>query len=217
MSGASPRCERDLDPLEGEARARSFAAGEIVFDEGDPGAALYLVRSGCVEILRRGAGGMRCVARLGPGSLFGEQGAFVAGRRRSRARVAQDAELLEVEAGLFEQMCLERGDIALRVSKALADRADALEQRLASLAEEDGLRAVTRALLRLARPAPQGARVEATLRLLAADSGLALVETWRAMQRLVESRLVRLVDDVLVVPDPDALAASLEAGSAPAR
>ena len=99
MSGASPLGALDQDPLEAGARTRSLAAGEIVFDEGDPGDSLYLVRSGSVELLRRGAGGMRCVARLGPGSLFGEQGTLVAGARRSRATIAQDAELLRACAG----------------------------------------------------------------------------------------------------------------------
>jgi len=217
VSGASPLGALDPDPFEAGARTRSLAAGELVFDEGDPGDSIYFVRSGSIELLRRGAGGMRCVARLGPGSLFGEQGTLVAGARCSRATVAQDAELLELRTSLFEQMCRERGDIALRVSRALAERADALERRLASLADEDGLRALTRALLRLARPATEGARVDATLRGVAAEAGLALGDAWRAIQRLVESRLVRLADDVLVVPDLEALAASAEAVGAEPR
>jgi CRP-like cAMP-binding protein len=200
-----------LDPVLREAHQRCLEAGAVVFDEGDSGGALYLIRSGAVEVTRRGPAGARCVARLGPGELFGEQGTLVAGPRRSRATVTRDAELLELDTALLEEMCLERADIALRVSRALAARAQSLEQRLASLEGEDGLRAMVRVLIRLARPCAEGSRIEATLRLLAGESGLGLLDAHRAIQRLVERRLVRLVEDVLIIADLDALSGSLDA------
>ncbi len=211
MPGAGSDDGSGLDRALAEAHRRCLGAGAIVFEEGDAGGSLYFIRSGAVEVTRRGPTGARSVARLGPGDLFGEQGSLLAGPRRSRATVTRDAELLELSAPLFEQMCLERADIGLRVARALAARADALEQRLASLEGEEGLHAVVRVLLRHARPAAAGTRVEASLRLLARESALGLLEAHRAIQRLAERRLVRLVDDVLLVPDLDALSASLEA------
>lgn len=217
MSGSSPPALHDADPIEEGARRRLLSAGQTVFDEGDAAAVLYLVRSGSVELVRRGAGVVHCVSRLGPGSLFGEQGTLVPGARRSRAVVAEDAELLEIETALFEQMCRERGDIALRVSRALAERTEALELRLASLADQNALRALVGTLLRLAHAGSEGARVDATLRLLGTESGLGLHDTWRTLQRLVEAKLVRLADDVLLVPDPDALAMRADEAGAPPR
>jgi hypothetical protein len=108
-------------------------------------------------------------------------------------------------------MCLERADIALRVSRMLAERVQGLEQRLANLEGEDGLHAMVRTLLRLARPGADGSRVEGTLRSLAEESGLVLLDAHRAIQSLVDRRLLRLVEDVLIVSDLDALSGSLDA------
>jgi CRP-like cAMP-binding protein len=151
------------------------------------------------------------MARLGPGELFGEHGTLVAGPRRSCATVTRAAELLELDAAVFEEMCLERADIALRVSRMLAERVQGLEQRLANLEGEDGLHAMVRVLLRLARPCAEGARIETTLRSLAEESGLVLLDAHLAIQSLVDRRLLRLVEDVLIVPDLDALSGSLDA------
>ena len=213
----APRVEPGAKSLESdgvlpvvEAHQRCFDAGSLVFDEGEAGHSLFFIRSGEVELARRGAAGALPVARLGPGEFFGEQGVLVAGPRRSRATVTREAELLEVGAGVFEEMFLERPDIALRITRALASRAQALEQRLASLEGEDALRALARALLRLSRPGPDGASVEGTLRSLAAEAGLGLLEAHHALQHLVERKAVRLVEDVLQVADAAALSSLLE-------
>jgi hypothetical protein len=49
-----------------------------------------------------------------------------------------------------------------------------------------------------------------TLRTLAQAAGLSLRETHRGLQELLERKLVRLVEDALVVPDRGALTACLE-------
>jgi CRP-like cAMP-binding protein len=199
-----------VDPAVLEAHQRCLEAGAVVFEEGDPGRALYFIRSGEVELQRHGSAGPRCVARLGPGDFFGEQGALLAGPRRGRATVTRDAELLEVDAEVFEDMCLERPDIGLRISRGLAARAQALEQRLAGQDGENALEAMVRVLIRLAYPAGEGARVEGTLRLLAREAGLSLLDAHRAIQHLLEHEMVSLVEDVLLVPDLRVLAASVE-------
>jgi CRP/FNR family transcriptional regulator len=198
-----------------EAHQRCFEAGAVVFDEGDTGRTLYFIRSGEVELTRRGPSGPRSLARLGPGEFFGEQSALLAGPRRGRAAVVRDAELLEVSADVFEDMCLERPDIALRISRALTARADELEQRLVASDGEDGARSLVSALLRRAQPAGEGARVEATLRVLAGEAGCRMLEAHHALQQLVERKLVRLVEDVLIVPDLAALRESENVSSLP--
>lgn len=194
-----------------DALQRCLEAGSVVFDDGDPGRALFFIRSGEVELSRRFAGGARRVARLGPGQFFGEQGVLAPGPRRGSAVVTRDAELLEVEAAVFEEMCLERPDIALRIARAMAERAQALEQRLAGRGGEDGLRALVLALVRLSRPEGESIRVAGKLRDVAREAGLGLLEAHQALQQLVERKLVRLVDDVLQVPDLESLAASADA------
>ncbi len=198
------------DPAVLAAHQRIVEAGVVVFDEGDAGRALYFIRSGEVELTRRGSAGARRVARLGPGEFFGEQGVLLAGPHRGRAIVTRDAELIELDAGAFSEMCSERSDILLRITRTLAARAQALEHRLASLEGEDSVRSLVRVLIRLAHPSGDTTCVDGTLRVLAGEAGLGLLEAHHAIQNLVERKLVRLVEDVLILPDLDGLTASLE-------
>lgn len=192
------------------AYERGFRPGEIVFEVGDPGEVLYVIQSGTVELSRPGPAGRRVVARLGRGSLFGEMSVLVGGPRTVRAVALTEARLLELDAGTFRAMCHERPEIALGVIERLAERVIELERRLAELGVNDVLRTVVRCLLRGAERAEVGARVRTTLRALAEEAGLSLWDAHRALQALFERKLIRLVDDVLIVPDLDALAASLD-------
>jgi len=49
-----------------------YHPGEVVFEEGDPGRALFVVVEGAVEIIRATAQGSYVLNMLGPGAAFGE-------------------------------------------------------------------------------------------------------------------------------------------------
>ncbi|HJR02640.1 MAG TPA: cyclic nucleotide-binding domain-containing protein [Methylomirabilota bacterium] len=49
-----------------------YHPGEVVFEEGDPGRALFVVVDGAVEITRATAQGAYVLNMLGPGDAFGE-------------------------------------------------------------------------------------------------------------------------------------------------
>lgn len=193
------------------AYERCVAAGDLVFEEGDPGDTLFVIQSGQVELARGGALGARAVARLGPGDFFGEMSVLLGRPRSSRARALGEARLLVLDGPTFEAMCVERPEIALRVIQRLAARAIDLEQRLAALGMDDLLRPVVRVMLRRAEPHERGARFRTSLRDLAREAGLTLLEAHRALGQLLERRLVRLVEDTVVVPDREALSACLDA------
>jgi hypothetical protein len=94
----------------------------------------------------------------------------------------------------------------------LVSRLIEAERRLAALGVDDLLRPLVRALVRDAEPAPlRGHRVATTLRRLAEGSGLSMLEAHRGLHQLIDRHLCELIDDHLVVPDLDALAACLDA------
>jgi len=189
---------------------REFAAGDVVYDLGDPGDALYVIQGGQIELLREAPEGVRAVARYGPGDLFGEMGVLLGRPRTTRAVALSDARLLELDGKIFEGMCIERPEIAIRVIQRLAARLIDLEQRLEALGVDDLLRPVVRVLVRRAEPADGGAQVPTSLRRLAGEAGLTRVEAHRALTQLLERKLVKLLDDVLVIPDLEALSAALD-------
>src|SRR5213596_984485 len=51
---------------------KSYAPGELIFREGDPGKGLFVVLDGAVEVLREGPEGEQHLAAFGPGTAFGE-------------------------------------------------------------------------------------------------------------------------------------------------
>ncbi len=189
---------------------RRFGAGEVVYDVGEAAERVYVVQVGEVELLRPHEDGPRLVARLGAGEMFGEQDVLLGSARSGRAVVVADAELLELDRATFETMCLERPEIGLRIIGRLGARILELESRLAELGAPDLLRPVVRTLLRRAERGASETRVPLTLRCLAGDTGLSLLECHRALERLFQRKLIRLADEVLLVPDLEALAASLD-------
>lgn len=82
MTAAEPVKEALLHALVDHGR-QICQQGEVVFEEGAPGDALYLISSGAVRISRGG----EAVAELGPGNFFGE-GAMLSGERRTASATA---------------------------------------------------------------------------------------------------------------------------------
>jgi CRP-like cAMP-binding protein len=191
---------------------RSFAAGEVVYDAGQPSEALFVIQAGHVELTRSGPDGERVVARYGPGEFFGEIAVLLGRPRSTRAVAVGEARVLQLDRATFEAMCVDRPEIALRVIQRLAQRAIELEQRLTALGVDDLLRPVVRVLLRHAGTSEKSARIETSLRKLANEAGLRMHEAHRALNQLLDQKLVRLVDDALEVRDFEALAGALDPG-----
>ncbi len=189
---------------------RNFRAGETIFDEGQEGDALYVIQAGQVELIRHAEAGHRVISRHGPGEFFGEMSVLLGRARMARAVAVADTRVLQLDGRTFETMCVEQPEIAIRVIQRLAARMTHLEQRLAALGADDMLRPVVRVLVRWVQREAGGGRVETTLRALAGEAGLSLVDAHRALGYLMDQRLVRLSDDVLLVGDIEALSAALD-------
>jgi CRP-like cAMP-binding protein len=73
---------------------RDYLAGEVIFDEGEIGQAIYFVLDGEVAICRQGRPEDGHLARLGHGEFFGELGLLDDSVRSAQARAATDCRLL---------------------------------------------------------------------------------------------------------------------------
>jgi CRP-like cAMP-binding protein len=191
---------------------RSFSGGQQIFDEGDGGSVLYIIQSGEVELSRGGPSGRHTVARLGPGEFFGEMSVVLGESRTARAVAVCKTRLLELDGETLEAMCVERPEIAIRLMSRLAARLIDSERRLSALGVDDLMRPLVRAMVRRAEPsdADDGIRMPGTLGALADEAGLSMLEAHRALHQLLDQKLVRLVDDVLVAKDVDSLSSSLD-------
>ena len=129
---------RDLARLESLVHIRHYAPREIVFEEGDPGSGMYLIRSGGVRIFTRTPRGREEeLAQLGPGDFFGETTLTAPASRAASARTLEATELI----GLFRADLLELAQkhpamankILLGLTRIVSERLQAAGQEIRRL------------------------------------------------------------------------------------
>jgi NADH:ubiquinone reductase (H+-translocating) len=94
-----------------------FEAGQVIFEEGDVGDRLYIVRSGAVEVLRNGAR----VASLGPGDYFGEMALLSKTPRTATVRAVEPTNVLAIAKADFNKILTNFPDVARQLTD-LAER-----------------------------------------------------------------------------------------------
>jgi CRP-like cAMP-binding protein len=99
---------------------RKVPAGTVLFQEGAPGDALYVIMSGEVRVIRVVPGtGEEVLAVLSPGSTCGEM-ALIDDYPRSATAVAEgDATLLVISKAAFATLLHERPALAAKILRAL--------------------------------------------------------------------------------------------------
>jgi CRP-like cAMP-binding protein len=97
---------------------RKVSTGTVIFQEGDPGAEMFGVVDGEVEL--RGAGGL--LRRLGPHEVFGEMALVDDSPRSATAVAVADTTLAVVDRHRFLFLIQETPMFALEVMAVMADR-----------------------------------------------------------------------------------------------
>jgi CRP-like cAMP-binding protein len=92
-----------VDALLAKGSLLAFGSGQIVFNQGDPGDRLYIVKEGVVEIVATPKDGSepRIVAYLGRGEVIGELALLTGSSRSATVRAPELAELFTVETPVF--------------------------------------------------------------------------------------------------------------------
>ena len=112
---------RQLGRLATRFLEKAYYAGEVVFHEGDPGRALFVVVEGRVEITQTTLRGEHVVRTLGAGDAFGEIALIDdESRRTGSARVADPARLLILYKADFDALMDGEARIALVVLRNLS-------------------------------------------------------------------------------------------------
>ena len=96
----------------------SFAAGDVIFSEGDKGDYMYVVRTGEVEIVRS----EKVMEVLGPGGVFGEMALIDGSRRIATVRAKTDCVLAPINEKSFLFLVHETPYFAVAVMRTLANR-----------------------------------------------------------------------------------------------
>jgi CRP-like cAMP-binding protein len=99
-----------------------YRKGEVVFRENEPGAEMFIVQVGRVEIFREIDGQHRFSRELEKGDFFGEMSLLEGIPRTATAQVLEDAELIVINGATFDQMIKSNIEIAVRMLRKLSMR-----------------------------------------------------------------------------------------------
>jgi CRP-like cAMP-binding protein len=110
----------ELNVVDGLLHERRYLKGEIIFDEGDEGEALYIVISGRVLICRQGEPDAGRIAEIDHGFVFGELALLDNVPRARQARAAADTVLASLSRGDFESLLDTHAVIASKIALQLA-------------------------------------------------------------------------------------------------
>ena len=177
----------DISQITGIQHARNFSAGEVIFEEGQPGKLMYLVLAGEVQVSIQG----RPINTVGPGSIFGEM-ALVDERERSATVTAlTDSRLVPIDQDRFSRLVQQSPDFALQVMSTMSSR-------LRHLLEEEVIRQRMEEELKIGR--------QIQLSLLPTELPLARGWEFAAFYRAAREVGGDLYDFIQAPDDPDNLA-----------
>lgn len=111
--------------------------GHVLFTQGDPGDALYIVRSGSIEIaVQTGSNEELPVATLHPGDFLGEMSIFDHAPRSATCRAREPATVLRLDEDVFSALISAEPTAAISIMyRMLAITAERLENTSVLLSE----------------------------------------------------------------------------------
>lgn len=107
-----------FDILRNEPDVRSFAAGDVIFAEGQAGDSMYAVIDGEVEIRKRD----KVIDTISPGDVFGEMALIDQEPRSASAIARSDCRVVAVGQKRFTLLVQQTPYFALQIMHVLADR-----------------------------------------------------------------------------------------------
>ncbi len=119
MSLFTALTSREMKIVHGFMHERSYLKGEIIFDAGEEGQALYIVLEGKVLVCRQGHPESP-IATLERGNFFGEIALLDGGPRSGQVRAAEDCTMAVLFSGDFKNLMQSHGMIASKIALQLA-------------------------------------------------------------------------------------------------
>ena len=105
---------------------RTAATDDVIFNYGDSGDGLFVVRSGRVKLVRYGT----LLETAAAGAIFGEMSLIDSSPRSATATAIEPCELAVVDRNAFHYLVRQNPDFALDLMRRLADRIRRMNESL---------------------------------------------------------------------------------------
>jgi len=129
--------QQTRDDLAERMKKLTFADGEVIIRQGDPGDSLYVIRNGEVVVQVEVGGQTREVAVLRDGAFFGEMSLMTGEARKATCMARGDATVYLLDKAGFQEILQQNEQIIEGISTKLTQRQLALE------AQREGAAAVS--------------------------------------------------------------------------
>jgi CRP-like cAMP-binding protein len=187
---------------------RGYPAGQDIFQEGDAGSEMYVIRQGKVRITKSYRDVPILLSILGPGDFFGEI-ALLCGRPRSAtAQVTEDATLIVLDSQTLRVMIQDNQEITIRMLRKLAGRLADADRRIQLLiSREASARVAAHLLWEMEVRGLERGRLLVTPQEISAQTDCTLGEVLEALGHLDRMGLIlQTAFGAISVPDRDGLA-----------
>jgi CRP/FNR family transcriptional regulator len=147
---------------------RRYGKGRIIFLEGEPGEAVFFLKSGRVKIAKTTPDGREHILHyIHPGDVFAEVVLFGDQTYPASAEIVEDAQLGLIRNQDMEALLIKSPSIAVALLKVMSRRLREAQAKINSLAHDDSYRRMTGMLLDLVRqygvPAEKGTCIDINL------------------------------------------------------
>ncbi len=108
----------------------TYGAGHVIYKEGDPGNAVFIITDGKVEVVRLIRDEPVRLTVLSAGAIFGESGVIRNTARSTTVRAITPVTLMVISKEAFDSVFKRENPLALKLLRALSDRLAAVHSQL---------------------------------------------------------------------------------------
>lgn len=109
---------------------RTYRAGEVLFEEGQIGKAVFIIESGRVELTRKNLDGTpRRLGLVGPGQILGEMALLEQMERTATAKMLEDGVVYLLYSATLEALFTQQPAIGVKLLRNMAVMLSALLRR----------------------------------------------------------------------------------------
>lgn len=105
-----------------EKLSKVYDTGAVLFYEGDPANAVWIINGGKVQLSKRVCSEEIVIETLGAGDFFGEISLLSNSAQMVTATVVEPAKLLVIESPQYEALLRSNGELSMRMLRKLVGR-----------------------------------------------------------------------------------------------